>query len=59
MNTYTRNVGRIKNIEHKLRMDRLHPRNPDYELDVERREELIEELERLQAALEDLEIERF
>jgi hypothetical protein len=40
-------------------MDRLHPRNPDYELDVERREELIEELERLQAALEDLQIERF
>jgi hypothetical protein len=59
MNAYARNVGRIKNIEKKLRMDRLHPRNPDYELDVERREELIEELERLQAALEDLEIERF
>lgn len=59
MNAYTRNIGRIKNIEKKLRMDRLHPRDPDHELDIEIREKLIEELESLQAALEDLEIERF
>jgi hypothetical protein len=58
MNAYTRNVGRIKNIEKRLRMNRLYPRDPDHELDIERREELIEELERLQAALEDVEIER-
>lgn len=59
MNAYTRNIGRIKNIEKKLLMDRLRPSDPEHELDVETREKLIDEMERLQAALEDLEIERF
>jgi hypothetical protein len=59
MNTYARAVARINSLEKKLRMARLHPRDPDHELDIERREELIEELEGLLASIEDVELERF
>jgi hypothetical protein len=59
MSAYSRAAAKAKYIEKRLLMDRMHPHNPDYELDIEKREKLIEELERLQDALEDIEIERF
>lgn len=53
MSATARISARINNIEKRLRMGKLNPHNPEFELDAETKNELMEELEKLISDLED------